>query len=41
MCFATLWGEIRDFGALYLLKKSNYGKRNNQNVEPQGQESEV
>ena len=21
MCFATLWGEIRDFGALYLLKK--------------------
>ncbi len=21
MCFATLWGEIRDFGALYLLEK--------------------
>lgn len=29
MCFATLWGEIRDFGALYLLEKSNYGKYNN------------
>ena len=29
MCFATLWGEIRDFDALYLLKKSNYGKYSN------------
>ena len=24
--FATLWGEIGGFGALYLQEKSNYGK---------------
>ena len=30
MRFATLWGEIRDFGALYLHKKQNYGKYNNE-----------
>ena len=35
MRFATLWGEIRDFGALYLQKKQNYGKYNNECTEPQ------